>query len=206
MAPTPETCASCRFDGAQYDLQDTLGTLRAIPPMWRQTVEGVAEDVLLARPGPTVWSAAEYTAHSADVVEAMGRLLHGLLTIEDLEVEAVPEGHAPDVSDGFEPAFDRLAANAARLHDRVRRVGPDDDPQWDRTALADGHRVSGAWVLRHAIHDATHHLSDVGRVLHRLGAGAPTQTGSVGQLNVSEGGVPKHAVDVAEVGRRGGGR
>lgn len=203
MPEPPETCPACRFDGAEYDLQDSLGTLRALGPMWEQTVEGVDADVLLARPSPDVWSAAEYTAHAADVTQAMGRLLHGLLTIDDLEVEAVPEGHAPNVSTGFGPALERLAANLSRLHDRATRVGDEGDPRWRRTALADGYEVEGAWVLRHAIHDASHHLSDIGRGLHRLGAGAPTQTGTVAQLNVSGGGVPKRPVQAAEVGVRG---
>jgi MOSC domain-containing protein YiiM len=203
MAEPPETCPACRFDGAEYDVQDALGTLRALGPMWGQTVEGVADDALLARPAPDVWSAAEYTAHAADVTQAMGRLLHGLLTIDDLEVEAVPEGHAPDVTDGFGAALDRLTANLARLHDRARRVGDDDDPQWRRVALADGYEVDGAWVVRHAIHDASHHLSDIGRGLHRLGVGSPTQVGTVAQLNVSGGGVPKLPIESAEVGVRG---
>ena len=203
MPEAPETCPACRFDGAEYDLQDSLGTLRALGPMWEETVEGVDETLLLTRPSADVWSAAEYTAHAADVTQAMGRLLHGLLTIDDLEVEAVPEGHAPDVSDGFAAAFDRLAANLTRLHDRAARVGDEGDPAWRRTALADGYEVEGAWVLRHAIHDATHHLSDIGRGLHRLGAGAPTQRGTVAQLNLSDGGVPKRPVDSVDVTLRG---
>ncbi len=198
-----ETCATCQFDGAEYDLQDALGTLRALGPMWEQTVAGVDADALMARPAPDVWSAAEYTAHSADVTQAMGRLLHGLLTTDDLEVEPVPEGHAPDVSDGFDAALARLRANLLRLHDRAARVGGATDPAWRRTALADGHEEDGAWVLRHAIHDATHHLHDVGRGLHGLGAGVPTQRGAVMGLHVSDGGVPKQPVEAAEVGRRG---
>ena len=203
MPQPPEICPTCRFDGSEYDLQDALGTLRALGPMWAQTVEGVDGATLLARPAPGVWSAAEYTAHSADVTQAMGRLLNGLLTLDDLEVEAVPELHAPDVTAGFDAALDRLTANLARLHDRAARVGPDDDPQWQRTALADGHEVDGAWVLRHAIHDASHHLMDIGRGLHRLGAGAPTHAGRVAQLSASGGGVPKLPIDEAIVGHRG---
>jgi MOSC domain-containing protein YiiM len=203
MARPPETCSPCAFDGAEYDLQDALGTLRALAPMWRWTVEGIDEATLLARPAPLVWSAAEYTAHSADVVQAMGRLLHGLLTIDELEVEAVPEGHAPDVSDGFDAAMERLDANLERLHARAARVGTDADPAWARVAIAGGHEVDGAWVLRHAIHDASHHLMDIGRGLQSLGAGAPRQRGSVAQLSASDGGVPKAPVDEAAVGHRG---
>lgn len=203
MSEPPETCPTCHFDGAQYDLNDTLATLRGLPHMWGWTVAGVDEAALMARPDVETWSAAEYTAHAADVTQAMGRLLHGLLTIDDLEVEAVPEGHAPDVSDGFASAMDRLHTNVARLHDRATRVGPEADPAWLRTALADGHEVSGGWVLRHAVHDATHHLSDIARGLHALGAGAPTQTGTVVQLSVSGGGVPKTRVTGIDVNLRG---
>lgn len=198
-----ETCDGCRFDGADYDVKDSLGTLRALAPMWTSTVEGVEPALLSARPSVDVWSAAEYTAHSADVVEAMGRLLHGITTVDDLEVESVPEAHAPDVSDGFDAALARLSANLVRLHRGAQRVGGERDRAWKRTATVGGDEVDARWVVRHAIHDASHHLSDIGRGLHALGAGPPRQVGTVGQLNVSDGGVPKVPVDRAEVGPRG---
>ncbi len=53
------------------------------------------------------------------------------------------------------------------------------------------------------MHDALHHLQDVGRGLHALGAGTPSHTGSVAQINVSDGGVPKRTVDTVAVGYRG---
>lgn len=203
MTLAPEVCTACHFDAADYDVADALGTLRAIAPMWRQSIEGVDPGLLLVRPEPAVWSAAEYAAHSADVTQAMGRLLHGLLTIDDLEAEAVPEQHSPDVSRGFDAALDRLEANLSRLHGRAERVGGDDEDGWRRTASVDGHTVDGAWVLRHAVHDAVHHLRDIARGLVALGAGVASQRGSVAQLNVSDGGVPKRPVEVAEVDRRG---
>jgi MOSC domain-containing protein YiiM len=58
-------------------------------------------------------------------------------------------------------------------------------------------------VLRHAVHDLTHHLQDAGRGLHAIGAGAPVQEGTVAHLAASDGGVPKLPVDEVEVGRRG---
>jgi MOSC domain-containing protein YiiM len=41
----------------------------------------------------------------------------------------------------------------------------------------------------------SHHLGDIGRIRHRLGAGAPHQVGVVSQLSTSRGGVPKLPVD-----------
>ena len=197
-----ETCEACRFDGAQYDLPDTLGTLRALAPMWEQTIEGVAPDVLTTRPAPGVWSAAEYLSHSADVVANMGRLLHATLTVDDLDLGQLPPGTDPS-PEPVATGLPRLAENVQRLHDKAAGLGGPDDPRWARTARADGQVVDAAWIVRHAVHDATHHLSDVGRGIHLLGAGAPTQEGTVAQLNVSDGGVPKKPVEVAEVGDRG---
>lgn len=198
-----ETCPTCRFDGRDYGIQDALGTLRAASPMWRQTVEGVGTETLERRPGPTGWSAAEYAAHTADVVQASGQFLHGMLTIDDLEGERVPEHHVPDVTLGFEAALDRLEANLARFLRGVDRVGPARDPRWERTAVLDGVAVDVLWVLRHVVHDVTHHLHDAGRALHALGAGAPSQVGAVAQLSVSDGGVPKQPVPIVDVGYRG---
>lgn len=202
MPVHPETCGGCRFDGSQYNLQDTLGTLRAIGPMWHQALEGVAEDVLTARPGPLVWSALEYLTHSADVVANMGRLLHATLAVDDLTLPGVPTPHDPapePLPDGLE----RMRSNTARLHAKAASLDGARDPRWRRTARAGDQVVDAAWIVRHAVHDTTHHLSDVGRGLHLLGAGAPTQVGVVAQLNVSDGGVPKKPIEVAEVGDRG---
>ena len=202
MTEPAETCAACRFDGAQYDLSDTLGTLRAVPHMWNELVDGLPDDVLLARPAPDVWSAAEYAAHSAMVTEAMGRLLHGTLVVDDLRVGPPPQAE-PDVSRGPADAVAQLTRNVERLSRRAKAVGGPDEPAWSRTVLADGHEIDAGWIVRHAVHDATHHLADVGRGIHLLGAGAPTQEGVVAQLNTSGGGVPKQPVDMVEVTDRG---
>jgi hypothetical protein len=75
--------------------------------------------------------------------------------------------------------------------------------RWTRTVVLEGETVDTEWVVRHAVHDASHHLSDVGRGLHALGVGAPQTRGTVKGLFVSEGGVPKLPVEVAVVGYRG---
>jgi MOSC domain-containing protein YiiM len=54
-----------------------------------------------------------------------------------------------------------------------------------------------------AVHRAIHLLHDLGRQLHEAGAGVPSQRGTVVQLSSSDGGVPKSAIESADVGRRG---
>lgn len=203
MATPPETCAECGFDGSHYDLRDILGTLRALGPMWRWATEGIAEEVLRARPAPEVWSAAEYAAHSADIVRLDGLGLAILLAGEDIEVE--PGGvdvPTPDSDLGFADALGRLEAALGELAGLVAGVR-EDDPAWARTLTTGHDPVDAAWLLRHVLHDVVHHLMDIGRGLHRLGAGTPTQTGTVIQVSVSEGRVPKRPVAEAEVGPRG---
>ncbi len=53
------------------------------------------------------------------------------------------------------------------------------------------------------VHECLHLLRLLGRQLHDAGAGAPTQTGTLAQINTSDGGVPKGAMASADVGPRG---
>ena len=74
---------------------------------------------------------------------------------------------------------------------------------WHRTARFNGDLIDAGDVLAHAVHDATHHLMDVGRGLHHLGAPPSGGTGRVAQLSVSGGGVPKLPVARARIGAEG---
>ena len=72
-----------------------------------------------------------------------------------------------------------LEASVARLHDRAVKLA---DDEWTRTVVIGDEEVDVEWIVGHAVHDATHHLRDVGRGLAALGAGAPTQYGSIAQV------------------------
>jgi MOSC domain-containing protein YiiM len=54
-----------------------------------------------------------------------------------------------------------------------------------------------------AVHRGWHALADAGRALHLAGLGARTRTGTVAQVSVSDGGVPKLPLPRAEVTVRG---
>jgi len=61
-------------------------------------------------------------------------------------------------------------------------------------AEAAGGRISGP-----TLHPFQHELHQAGRARHTRGLGPPTATGSVAQLNVGRGGVPKQPVDAVEI-------
>jgi MOSC domain-containing protein YiiM len=196
-----ERCDECRFDATDYTRGDLVGTLRAVGPMWREMVAGIDDALLSTRPAPGVWSALEYAAHSRDVTMAMGVLLHVALTEPDTVLPAPPaEPSVPELPPTLSDAVAQLDANAARVLRKVSRLS---DEEWSHRVTVGAEARDVAWIVGHAVHDATHHLRDVGRGLHTLGAGAPRQEGTVVQVSASGGGVPKVAIASATIDRRG---
>jgi MOSC domain-containing protein YiiM len=195
-----ETCAACGFDASDYTHNDLLGTLRALAPIWRTTAEGIDASVLAARPAEGVWSALEYAAHSRDVTAMMSYAVTRALEEETPDFGAPPEAGEPAVPDSLAAAIAQLDKHVAKLNGAANRMGA---AGWARPFVVGGEVLDVRWAIAHAAHDATHHLRDVGRGLHALGAGAPSQKGTVAQVNTSGGGVPKHARPHVEVDRRG---
>jgi MOSC domain-containing protein YiiM len=192
-----ETCERCRFDAAQYDLRDALGTARALGPMWAQTTEDVAAEVLAAAPDRGLASVDQHASTATTVMTQMTATLASLADTDlpaDSAVPAEPTGATQ---------VERLDSASRHLHDTALALGGARSAAWRRTTSVDGAEVDAGWVLRHALHAGVHHLRDAGRTLHLLGAGAPAQSGSVAQINRSDGGVPKLPVDEAEIGERG---
>ena len=198
---TVETCAECGFDASDYTRGELQTTLRALAPMWRGLTAGIDASVLETRPAPAVWSALEYLAHSRDITAMMSYLVHLAATDGHPVLPGpVPEAGDPQVATTVSRGIAELDKNAARLMNEARAL---DDKGWRRPITLVEDTVDIAWVVGHAVHDATHHLRDVGRNLHFLGSGAQTQHGTLVQVNSSGGGVPKAPLTWATVDRHG---
>jgi hypothetical protein len=196
-----ETCGVCGFDAADYTRDDLFGTLRALAPIWCTMTERVDAEILATRPKPEVWSALEYASHSRDVTAVMNLALRAVVEQDGIDFgDVVSAGGAPATPPTLIEAISQLDDEAVALH-RAANEMPSD--AWDHTFSYGGETLDAGWIVAHAVHDATHHLQDAGRGLHALGAGAPTQHGSVVQCSVSGGGVPKTARDRVTVDRRG---
>src|SRR3954466_6026127 len=84
------TCPEC---GLEYDTlapQDGIQALRSFPRRYREVIGPFIDDdeVLRRRPSASTWSALEYTAHVADILQTMTPQL----------VEIVPRGN-PSLTD-----------------------------------------------------------------------------------------------------------
>jgi MOSC domain-containing protein YiiM len=200
-----ETCDECRFDGRAYTRDDARGTLRATGMRWRWTIEGVDPALLIQRPAAAVWSVVEYIDHSALIVEAMGRLLHGMTTT-GVDPFDSPTGLSareddPPTTLTIGDVLARLDANVARLDAKARSLRGD---AWRTTVVIDGEPWTADDILRHAVHDSTHHLMDGGRVLAGLGARpVHVEGGVVAGLFANDGGVGKQPIAQAAIGYRG---
>jgi len=164
----PERCAECGFDGTRLTVPDAIAALRSMGRRWREAFQDVSDERLRRRPSPTVWSPLEYAAHTRDVLDLIGGGLPAVL--DDARPSypgVVPDEDAPDHGyNALDPAAvtDQLAANAERIADRAERALPE---HWDRTATLGGEETDAGWILRHAVHDASHHLRDVQKDLNR---------------------------------------
>jgi MOSC domain-containing protein YiiM len=174
-----ETCAECGFDSRRWRTRDAGTLFHVLPQWWRLATADIARAVLNRRPAPTVWSALEYGGHSAVVIAMLRWAIEQVVSDPDVEL---PGGSGiPDAAGDDPPAdLDRDAILADLEREGLAILDASRDP--NDVVLA---------LLLHAVHDATHHMMDVGRGLAAIGAGAAPHAGRVDQVNASSGGVPK---------------
>jgi ubiquinone/menaquinone biosynthesis C-methylase UbiE len=167
-----ERCDQCGFDGARYDDDTLVATIRGLGPQW-QALLAEAGAELRARPEPDVWSALEYAAHSRDITA-----LHAFgveLAIREDEpvvpaidgdtlIEQAAAGYTAEDPDEVAAAVVR---EATRLADAADSVGPSG---WTRGIVIGDRRSPIRALLEHALHDSLHHVDDVERGLRRLRA------------------------------------
>lgn len=198
-----DTCDECGFRWDEYDDVTAVNALRLGGAFCRGILDGVDLDLANTRPDPDTWSILEYVDH---VRQAYGTWRFSLDVIVDgLDVDLHRPGRGgidPQAArfDHVEATISAMEAEGTLLWERFRALTPE---QWLATAVVRQGVIDAGWIVRHQLHEVLHHGHDVGRIRHRLGDGVPHQTGSVHQINVSGGGVPKLPVDEAEVGFRG---
>jgi DinB superfamily len=158
-----EECDECGFDGEAWSPSDAVGAIGGLPAQWRQAVDGLTEDDVLRRPTDQIWSIAEYADHVREVLFGMRLLLETALTAPGTDLGASPASRFDEkprrievttALDGIENEADGLRGRLAGLSAR----------EWEMNVKFDGRVVDAQWIVRHAVHDATHHLDDVSRL------------------------------------------
>ena len=165
-------CPECGLDYDTISPSDAKVAIRSFPRRYRSAVAGALEDdadegLIRRRPDPTTWSALEYTVHVADLYESFASAFRKMY-----------EQDKPTISDMWDPdervtseryneqdpmaAIDRLDAAAETLAKVLDGVGAEG---WSRTATFPWGERDLLMMTRNAVHEGSHHLRDVERVL-----------------------------------------
>jgi len=158
-----EVCPQCGFDGSAWSDADAISAVAALAGRWSEAVDGLSDRDLQRRPIPTMWSIAEYADHVREVLFGMRFLLDTAVSAPGTDL-----GHAPEPVFAPEPrpidvdaALSGLSAEAEQLTDALAAAPP---TAWGSIVIVDDDRVDLHWIVRHAVHDPTHHLRDVTRL------------------------------------------
>ncbi len=166
-----DRCAECGFDPADVRPRDMPTAVRSFArryqtPLTRGLPSEDLDEVVRRSPGPGVWSAIEYGSHVVDIFEVFDdRVRCALDGREPDEVEVDWEGRVAAAS----PDLDRLEV-AERIADAADTLATTLDElngdEWKLVGLTGrGRPVTVADLGTIVVHEGSHHLLDLGRVL-----------------------------------------
>ena len=168
-------CPECGIDYDTISPSDAVTALRSFPRRYREVVTGppgddAHDDVIRRRPEPSVWSAVEYTVHVADVLDELARALERIHTETDPKIEGDGDPDELAVSRAYneravDDALAALEAGADRAAKAVERFSGE---EWHRTGQFSYGERDALTMARNAVHEGSHHLRDVKRVLDRV--------------------------------------
>ncbi len=148
--------------------------MRSFPRRYRALIvtpgsEDRPDAVFRRRPDPKTWSALEYTAHVADVLDHLGPAIRRI-TYEDNPAitsfdndERAAEQRYNELDRAEVLGWLELAC--AELASVIEGVNADD---WTRTGRVNGDERDALTVARDGVHEGSHHLRDVQRVLNQV--------------------------------------
>jgi hypothetical protein len=173
------TCPACGLAYDSISPQDAIQAFRSFPRRYREVIGPLIDDddVLRRHPDSETWSALEYTAHVADILEAMTPQLVEIVQKDDPHIDdpLEPDARAAERRyNEMEPraVLDWLHRSATTAADTAAGFTPDD---WSRKAEYPYGQRELIDVLRNMVHEGVHHLRDVENVLRAV-IGKPLPT------------------------------
>jgi hypothetical protein len=160
---TTEQCQECGFNGDDWSDAEALEALGELPSRWATAVSDITSSDALRRPVPEMWSIAEYTDHVREVLFGMRFLLETAVNQPGTDLGVSPESRfdAEPRPVEVESALAGIGRESATLRESISELPA---IAWESTVILDNLGVDVHWILRYAVHDATHHLLDVERL------------------------------------------
>jgi hypothetical protein len=166
-----ERCEECGFDPDELRHRDLPLAVRSFGRRYRvpltRGLAGEDLDAIVRRsPAEGIWSALEYSAHVRDVFRTFDDRVRGalagtepadpLVDWEAMVAAALPSLDREAVADDLDDAADSLAVTLSELT----------GDEWGLPTLTGhGRQVTVADLGVISVHEGSHHLLDVGRVL-----------------------------------------
>lgn len=148
--------------------------MRSFPRRYRAALATPGSDdapdaVFRRRPGPSTWSALEYTAHVADRLDHFGPAIRRIV-VEDNPTITLFDGDRRAAEKAYNlleraEVLGWLELASGELASVLEGVGADD---WTRTGRFPSGERGALTVARDAVHEGSHHLRDVQRVLDQV--------------------------------------
>lgn len=163
-------CPECGLAYDPISPSDAIAAIRSYPRRFREALAPLDDErheaLLRRRPDATTWSALEYAAHVADLLGAMAGVFERILAEQQPTITMFdPDQRASEAAYGQRDpreVLDELATNAERAAGALGGASADD---WSRTGRFDWGERDLLAMARNAVHEGSHHLRDVERVL-----------------------------------------
>ena len=173
-------CEECGFDGEAMSNADFGVALTGFARKYRAPLTRFLSDedgatVLRRRPGPEVWSALEYAAHTRDSLAFYVDRIRRALAEDRPTFTAVGWSTQAEARRWNEEEPDAVATSfAATAEELAALLAPLDASQWQRVGLSsegDGAERTVRVLAERAVHEGHHHLLDIGRSLRAARSG-----------------------------------
>jgi len=158
-----ERCDECGFDGDRWSDAEAISAVAELPAEWRRVLRGLAPVTIGRRPNAQMWSIGEYTDHVRETVFGMRFILDIALADPGVDLgeppESVFEAEAREVD--LETALTGFDREVLELCNALTALPVE---SWRLSVIVGGDEVDAHWIVRHALHDVTHHIGDVQRI------------------------------------------
>lgn len=167
-------CPECGLDYDTISPADAVVAVRSYPRRYRALLTTLdpdedADSVLRRRPAEGTWSALEYTAHVADVIDKLAPAIRRIV-VEDNPKIPLFDSEARVDAEGYNElpvteALSRLDSSCADMGMTLDCLSAED---WTRTGQFDFGERDALTTARNAVHEGSHHLRDIERILEPM--------------------------------------
>jgi hypothetical protein len=158
-----ERCDECGFNGEEWSDAAAISAIAGLPTRFAKAVAGLRSDDLLRRPVDDQWSIAEYADHVREVLFGMRFLVDIAVTQPGTDLGESPS--SPFKSEPRQIDIDAVLVGIEReVTSLLKSFSELSYSEWHSTVTLDGANVDPEWIVRHAVHDSTHHLLDMKRL------------------------------------------